>query len=148
MNKITIKNISTATVQLSLPDIRFTRELLPGRAIPVTQEVYDELTYDAGFMNLLNAHYLMVTGIDAEDQVQVDGAKVYTKDDISKMLDTQDVTGFAKFIPTATVAEKEAVVTLAVDKGITTPAFVTLIKKYCDVDIINAINVKHQSEEK
>jgi len=64
------------------------------------------------------------------------------------MLDKSDITAFAKFIPTATEAEKDSVVQLAVDKGITHSGFVALIKKYCDVDIINAINVKHQSEEK
>ena len=64
------------------------------------------------------------------------------------MLDDLDITHFAKFIATATTAEKETVIKLAVDKGITHNGFVTLIKKYCDVDIINAINMKHQAEEK
>jgi hypothetical protein len=64
------------------------------------------------------------------------------------MFDKNDITGFAKFIPNATESEKDSVVKIAVDKGITSPAFVALIKKYCDVDIINAINMKHQAEEK
>ena len=64
------------------------------------------------------------------------------------MLDELDIPAFAKFIPTAKTAEREAVVRLAVDKGITNQTFVTLINKYCDVDIINAISIKHQAEEK
>lgn len=64
------------------------------------------------------------------------------------MLETLNITAFARFIPTATTAEKETVVKLAVEKGITNNAFVTLIQKYCNIDIINAINMKHQAEEK
>ena len=64
------------------------------------------------------------------------------------MLDNADVTAFAKFIPHATSAEKESAVQLAVDKGITNGAIVALLKKYCGVDVISAINAKHQAEEK
>jgi len=64
------------------------------------------------------------------------------------MLLTNDITGFAKFIPHATAAEKESAVTLAIQHKITNNAIVTLIKKYCDVDVINAINVAHDAEEK
>jgi hypothetical protein len=64
------------------------------------------------------------------------------------MLTSGNVTAFAKFIPKATAAEKESAVTLAVEHKITNAGIVALIKKYCDVDIINAINVKHEAEEK
>ena len=63
------------------------------------------------------------------------------------MLEKQDITAFAKFIPNAAPAEKDTVVQLAVDMGITNGGFVTLIKKYCDVDVISAINTKHLVEE-
>ena len=64
------------------------------------------------------------------------------------MLLENDVTKFAKFIPNATEAEKESAVTLAVEHKITNAGIVALIKKYCDVDIINAISIKHDAEEK
>jgi hypothetical protein len=64
------------------------------------------------------------------------------------MLLTNDITNFAKFIPHATAAEKESAVTLAIQHKITNNAIVALIKKYCDVDVINAINVAHDAEEK
>ena len=63
------------------------------------------------------------------------------------MFDTSDITAFAKFIPTAAQGEKDTVVKLAIEKGITNSAFTALIKKYCGVDVINAISIKHQSEE-
>jgi len=36
MNKITVKNISSGTVVLSVPEINFNRSLAPGRVIPIT----------------------------------------------------------------------------------------------------------------
>ena len=147
MSKITLTNVSKSTISLFFPEIKWNRELIPGRVVPVSQEDYEEMTFDTGFMALVEGHYIKVDGLEEEEQVS-DVGEITSAARIAKMYDDNDVTAFAKFIPNATDAEKEAAVTIAVDKGITAPAFVGLIKKYCDVDIINAINVKHQSEEK
>jgi len=147
MKNITIKNISTAKIYLTIPSIRFSRELMPGREIPITEDEYREMTFDTGCMGLIEGHFIKVSGVEESEQVSV-VTDVYESTEIARMLDTLNITDFAKFIPTASVAEKESVVKLAVDKGITHPGFVQLIKKYCDVDIINAINMKHQAEEK
>ena len=144
---IRIKNVSTSQVSLYVPAIRLNRELNPGRAVPVSEEEYEELTFDPGFMALVNGHYIVIEGIEAENQVAEVGP-VFDASKIEKMLLEKDVTGFAKFIPTATEAEKESAVTLAVEHKITHSGIVALIKKYCGVDIINAINMKHEAEEK
>ena len=144
---IRIKNISTNLVSLYVPNIRFNRELMPGREIPVSQEEYEELTFDAGFMSLVNGHYLKVIGVEEEQAVEI-VENVFEASEIEKMLVSGDVTKFAKFIPNATEAEKESAVTLAVEHKITNAGIVALIKKYCDVDIISAIAAKHDAEEK
>ena len=144
---IQVKNISTCIVALQAPGVKFNRELTPGRTIPLTQEEYDELSYDVGFSALINGHYIKLIGVDEEKQVEV-VENVVEATEIEKMLVSGDVTKFAKFIPKATAAEKESAVTLAVEHKITNTGIVALIKKYCDVDVIEAINVKHQSEEK
>ena len=144
---IRIKNVSTSLVSLYVPAIKLNRELTPGRAIPVSAEEYEELTFDPGFMALVNGHYIVIEGLEAEQQV-ADVGPVFDASKINDMLVRNDVTAFAKFIPHATEAEKESAVTLAVEHKITNSGIVALIKKYCDVDIIEAINVKHQSEEK
>lgn len=145
--KISIKNISSATISLMLPYINFRRKLDVGRTIYVSQEEYFELVNDPGFSAMVREHYLSVKGLDDSEVAEIVKGNVYEMTDIGKMLDTLDITTFAKFIPTAAPAEKETVVKLAIDKGITNPAITALIKKYCDVDVINAINMKHQSEE-
>ena len=144
---IRIKNVSTSLVSIYLPNIRFNRELMPGREVPISDEDYQEMTFDAGFLALVNGHYIKVLGLEEEKQVAIVN-NVYEASEIEKMLLTGDVTAFAKFIPNATEAEKESAVTLAVQHKITNSGIAALIKKYCDVDLIEAINVKHQSEEK
>ena len=144
---ITIKNISTSLVSLYFPAIRFNRELMPGREIPVTEEEYEEMTFDTGFMSLVNGHYIKINGVEEEKEVEV-VENIFEASEIEKMLVSGDVTKFAKFIPTASVAEKESAVKLAIDHKITNAGIVALIKKYCDVDVIQAIAAKHDAEEK
>ena len=144
---ITLKNASTSIVSLFAPSIKMNRELTPGRKVPINQEEYQELTYDPGFMALVRGHYIVIEGIDEEQAVEEVG-QVFDQREIERMLLTNDITGFAKFIPNATSAEKESAVTLAIQHKITNNAIVALIKKYCDVDVINAINVAHAAEEK
>ena len=98
-------------------------------------------------MALVNGHYVVIEGVDKEQQV-VEVGPVFEAGKIQEMLLKGDVTAFAKFIVNATEAEKESAVTLAVEHKITNTGIATLIKKYCDVDIIHAIAVKHDAEEK
>lgn len=144
---IQIKNISTSLVSLYVPEIKLNRELMPGRVIGLSKEDYDELTFDPGFNALVNGHYLKVFGVEEDQQVQIT-ENVVEANQIEEMLIKGDITAFAKFIPNATVAEKESAVTLAIEHKITNAGIVALIKKYCDVDIINAISMKHDAEEK
>ncbi len=144
---ITLKNISSATVALSYPEIRFNRSLAPGRTIALTQEQYDELSFDPGIQNLINTGYIKIEGVE-EEAMAIDESTALDRTEIVKMINNKDYAAFTKFIPTATVAEKETVVQYIVDNNITDNAFAALIKKYCDVDIIQAISIKHQAEEK
>lgn len=143
---IKIKNISSATVVITEPNIRFRRVLLPGREIPVADEDYKELSFDTGFNAMVREHYIMIEGVEKGEEVQEVG-NVVDRDKIAKMFDDNDITAFAKFIPDAAPAEKDSIVELAVAKRITNNAFTALIKKYCDVDVIQAINVKHLVED-
>ena len=145
MDKITITNISNATVSLFVPEVRLNRELIPGRSISIDRQMYDDLIFDVGFNALVNSHYIKVSGLEEDEKVEI-STPVYSKSEIEKILDTLDITAFAKFIPTAAPAEKETVVDLAVEKGITHPAIVQLIKKYCGRDVIELINMRHQEE--
>ncbi len=144
---ITLKNISSATVALSYPEIHFNRSLLPGRVIPLSREQYDEIAFDPGVQNLVSTGYIRIEGVE-EGTEAIEGSTALDRSAIQKMIDDRDITAFAKFIPTATLAEKETVVQYVVANNIIDNAFSALIKKYCDVDVVNAISIKHQAEEK
>lgn len=145
MKDITLTNISTATVILSMSDLRFRRELAPGRSCKVDEEIFKEMQFDAGINSLIAGHYILVQGV--EEEVLPTETPVVDSARIAEILEKQDITTFAQFLPTAAQAEREAVVQIAIDKRIMAPAFVSLIKKYCGVDIVAAINLKHLAED-
>jgi hypothetical protein len=148
MSKITVKNISSATVVLSVPEISFNRSLAPGRVVPITQEDYDNLVFDPGVQNMIRGGYIKFEGLEEGTELEVNEAGIKEKGEIEKMLISRDIAAFAKFIPTASPAAKETIVQCAVENNITDNAFTALIKKYCGIDVINSISIKHQAEEK
>lgn len=144
MSKITIKNISTATVVIATDTFR--RSLQPGREVPITYTLYEDLMFDPGFNNMLKGHYIVVKGVNEDQQVVKDESTVYDVQAIEAFFDDKNYVDFAKFIASAAPAEKETTIQLAIDKGITDSGFVSLIQKYCNIDVISAINQKHQTE--
>lgn len=146
MGKITLKNISTATV--NIVSDKFRRELVPGRTVPISQSIYEDLMFDPGFNNLVSGHYIRIDGVENDNAVVIDESPVFDVEVVKEMFEKKDYSKFAKFLPNATMAEKDTVVKLAVDNGITDGGFTALIKKYCGVDVISALNIKRQAEEK
>lgn len=146
MGKITLKNISTATV--NIVSDKFRRELVPGRTVPISQSIYEDLMFDPGFNNLVSGHYIRIDGVEDDNAVVIDESPAFDVEAVKEMFEKKDYSKFAKFLPNATMAEKDTVVKLAVDNGITDGGFTALIKKYCDVDVISALNIKRQAEEK
>lgn len=148
MGKITLKNISTATVVISVDG--FHKELTPGRVVNLTKNSNEELMNDPGFNNLLIGHYVKINGVEDEEAViaSSDIGTIYELDNIKKMFADKDYSGFKDFLANATMAEKDTVERYAIDNGITDPGFTAPIKKHCGIDVISAINIKHQSEEK
>ena len=67
--------------------------------------------------------------------------------EIKKIFEEKDYAKFTKVIQKASPATKESMVSVAVEMRISDNAFVSLIKKYCDVNIIEAISVQVQAEE-
>ena len=145
---ITVKNISSATVVLSVPEISFNRSLAPGRVIPVNEEDYDNLVFDPGVQNMVRGGYIRFDGIEEGSEIEVNETSIKEKAEIEKIMATRDIAAFAKFIPNASPAAKETIVQYAVENNITDNAFTALIKKYCGIDVINSISIKHQAEEK
>ena len=145
---IKVKNISNYTIYVIAADYNFHRKLYPGREISVTQEVYDELTFDLGFEKLVRGGALKVTGVNEEVSEVIEVPyETLTPAEIKKIFEEKDYAKFTKAIQNASPATKESIVAVAVDNRISDNAFISLIKKYCGVNVIEAISVQVQAEE-
>ena len=160
---IKVKNISSSSVTILCRDMKFRRKLPVGREIPIAKEVYDELCYDTGFQAMVKFGMLKVTDYSEEvikdydfeyflTQKKADDAEEDTTDynalstdEIKEIFETKNITKFAQIIPNAAPATKESIVKLAIEMRIIDAGFVSLIKKYCDVNIMDAISA--QAEE-
>lgn len=144
---ITVKNISNANITIIANDLKFRRELAPGRAIQMTNEVFDELTFDNGFQNLISAGYIKVSGVEDNGIINAPEVEVVDIIELEKIMKERNITRFAQIVPTALPATKTAIVELAVKYDVTDRAFSALIQKYCGVDILKAITLDHQATE-
>lgn len=150
MGKITIKNVSSSNVAIVAHDAKYRRELVPGREVAISNEIYEELMFEPGILNLIKAGFIRFSGDDAEEAIEIAAStntEVAEKKDIEEILKARDITKFSRLISKASVATRESIVKLAVEIGVTDKPFIALIKKYCDVDVIEAIAKKHQAEE-
>ena len=149
MAKITLKNISSATVVIGTSDGSMrSRSLAPNRVITLTPTEYEDLMYEPGVQNMIRGGYIKIEGVNEDRAVIETPSNVKEKEEIIKMINDKDITAFAKYIKIAPSAAKDTIVQYIVDNNITDNAFTALIKTYCDIDVIQAIAVKHQAEEK
>ena len=149
MAKITLKNISSATVIIGASDGTMrSRSLAPGRVITLTPTEYEDLMYEPGIQNMIRGGYIKIDGVAEERAVIETPRNVKEREEIIKMIENRDITAFANYIKVAPSAAKDTIVQYIVDNNITDNAFTALIKTHCGIDVIQAIAVKHQAEEK
>jgi hypothetical protein len=119
---------------------------MPGREVALTKEVYDELSFDTGFQTLVQVGSLRVSGAETEDsEVIVSDKTVLSREEIKEIFEKKDYSKFAKEIKDASPATKESVAAVAVEMRVVDNGFVSLINKYCNMDLLSAI--ANQSEE-
>ena len=143
---IKVKNVGSSTVIILCTDLRFRRKLMPGREVALTKEVYDELSFDTGFQTLVQVGSLRISGAETEDsEVIVSDKTVLSREEIKEIFEKKDYSKFAKEIKDASPATKESVAAVAVEMRVVDNGFVSLINKYCNMDLLSAI--ANQSEE-
>ena len=143
---IKVKNVGSSTVIILCTDLRFRRKLMPGREVALTKEVYDELSFDTGFQTLVQVGSLRVSGAETEDsEVIMSDKTVLSREEIKEIFEKKDYSKFAKEIKDASPATKESVAAVAVEMRVVDNGFVSLINKYCNMDLLSAI--ANQAEE-
>lgn len=137
---IKVKNISSSNVTLICTPLRFRRTLTPSREITLTREVYDELSFDPGFQTMVEIGILKVSGAEEENAAVIESSMTtLSREEIKKMFDDKDYTGFAKAIQDASPATKESIMAIAVEMRIADKGFASLIDKYCNTNVLDAI---------
>ena len=145
---IKIKNIRNYTLYVIAPDFKYHRKLMPNREVSVAQEIYDELTFDSGFEKLVRNGSLKVTGVDENISEVIEVPfETLSPAEIKEIYDKKDYAKFTKVIQKASPATKESMAQIAIEQRISDGAFVSLIKKYCDINVIEAISIQVQSSE-
>ena len=76
---ITIKNVSTATVVVSSPEIGFRRDMVPGRTIRLEKKEYEDLSFDPGFQALIAGGFIKLDGLE-EDKMPEEAKTVVIAD--------------------------------------------------------------------
>lgn len=150
MAKITLKNISSATVVIGTSNSATmrSRSLAPNRVITLTPEEYEDLLYEPGIQNMIRGGYIKIDGVEEDRSVIESPKNVKERDEIINMIKNRDISAFAKYIKIAPSGAKDTIVQYVVENNITDNAFTALIKTYCDVDVIQAIAMRHQAQEK
>ena len=99
MAKITLKNISTATVVIGTSDGPMrSPSLAPNRVITLTPTEYEDLMYEPGIQNMIRGGYIKIDGVQEDRAVIETPTNVMDKDEIIKIIDNRDITAFAKYI--------------------------------------------------
>jgi hypothetical protein len=155
---MTIKNVSNSTVVIVLPDCNFRKEMRPGGFAILDQVQENCFNTDPGCLELVENGFLIESDVSAamekrkiaEMLIPTGGDAKFitiTPNEIDTFFKTATIEQFTKALVKGSPATKDLISTHAVKICENNPARVALIKKYCQVDPIQAYALMH-SEEK
>lgn len=139
MAKVRIKNISTYTVDIVLPNVRYRRDLAPGQIAPLPDDVVDEFNYDPGCRCWVKNGFLAVLTDDEEVKAVLPTAPENAEINVLEVLTKGTVADLNKLLKNSTEVIRDKIVALAIQNNITDAARCSLIKSYCEVDILAAV---------
>lgn len=143
MSKVKIKNTSTYQVSIILDNVRYRRDLKPGQTTTLPDEaVVEEFNYDTGCRNYVKSGFLQVITDDESVIEALPEAPADIELDVYALLTKGTVSQLEAALRTGSPALKERVIDVAIKNSIVDAARVMLIKKYCDVDVLQALNIQ------
>ena len=144
-----IQNVSSSIVVLSYPNHRFRVRLTPGRKSSIPDEVYDEMKYDSGALEMLANGAIKFVVNTEEEQEEIAGFTdvagdrvIMTPEEVEKLLKEGTVAEFSEVIKNASQVTRETIANLAVKFSIADSVRTALIKKYCGVDVIQTLSLQ------
>lgn len=142
MNKV--KNICNSKVLINLPNVRFRTELQPKQERPLPDEVFYEFLYDPGCINMVKWGFLgVIYDNNVEDKIEVE-SKTGLDIDVKDLLTNKPVKELTEVLKEASPALKDEIASKAIELSIADQGRCNIIKKYTNIDILNAMAMTRQ----
>ena len=143
MAKVKIKNISSYDVLITLPNVRYCRDLRPAQTSDLADDVFEEFNFDPGCRAYVRNGFIKVI---TEDEVIKETLEVAPENvdlDVDDLLKNKPIAEFAQIMKTASDSLKNKIVDRAMALSITDVAHNSVIKACCGVDILAALALQN-----
>lgn len=145
-NKVQIKNLSSYGVTINLPNVRFRRSLNPYQSCTLPEDVFEEFNYDSGCREMVRAGAIKVITEDPEIKEQIVEVPAVVEVDIKELLTEKTVSELNNVLKEASANLRSRIAEEAINLSVADLPRVTLIKKYCNVDVVEAISLQRSVE--
>lgn len=143
MAKVKIKNISSYDVLITLPNVRYRRDLRPGQTSDLADDVFEEFNFDPGCRAYVRNGFIKVITEDETIKETLEVAPENIDLDVDDLLKNKPIAEFAQIMKTASDSLKNKIVDRAMALSITDVAHNSVIKACCGVDILAALALQN-----
>ena len=142
MSKVQIKNTSGYRISIILDNVRYRRDLNPGQETVIPEDVFEEFNFDNGCRNYMRNGFLKVITDDVEIKEQLPEIPEDVDMDADDVVTNKSIAEFTAILKNASPAMKEKIVAAAIKNSTMDAPKVALIKNYCNVDVLQALNLQ------
>lgn len=142
MSKVKIKNTSGYRISIILDNVRYRRDLNPGQETVIPEDVFEEFNFDNGCRNYMRNGFLKVITEDVEIKEQLPEIPEDVDMDADDVVTNKSIAEFTAILKNASPAMKEKIVAAAIKNSTMDAPKVALIKNYCNVDVLQALNLQ------
>ena len=146
MSKVKIKNVSDYRLSIILDNVRYRRDLNPGQETTLPEDVFEEFNYDNGCRNYMRNGFIKVITDDVEIKEQLPEIPADVDFDAAEVVTKKTIQELSKILVEASPSMKEKIVSAAIKNSVADAARVALIKKHCNVDVLEALNFQRSME--
>lgn len=154
--KVTVKNMSSATVSINIPNLNFTRELKGENAktnIPF-DTLYEGLSdpgimvlFDEGFLYIEDKQDRIDLGLEFEDESEPQGAKVMDSKSILEILERNEPMEIRTTLENLALEQRKKFAQVAIQNKIYNPGLAKFIMDYTGIDLLEAIQQFKELED-
>lgn len=155
-NKVMIENLSSGRVLLKVPDLNLKRVFeRKGAKKPVDAEILQQAMYDPGVEYLFTQGILGINdldqkkylGLEPEDAVEPENIIILTDTQKKRLLTVAPMVELKDMLKKLPYEQIQALVDYAIANELLNMDRCELLKKYTQIDIINAVKLNREMKE-